>query len=109
MLLRNRGAGTIWLPFSERQIGTIGEIWFEHPAGKELPLLMKYIFTSEKLSVQVHPNDEEARDRGLERGKNECWYILDAAEGATAGPWPKATCLGRMRCEPPRSTARSKV
>jgi mannose-6-phosphate isomerase len=63
----------------------IGEIWFEHPAGKELPLLIKYIFTSEKLSVQVHPNDEEARDRGLERGKNECWYILDAAKGATLG------------------------
>ena len=63
----------------------IGEIWFEHPAGEELPLLVKYIFTSEKLSVQVHPNDDQARDRGLKRGKNECWYILDAAKGASLG------------------------
>ena len=63
----------------------IGEIWFEHPALQDLPLLVKYIFTSEKLSVQVHPNDEEARDRGLARGKNECWYILDADEDATLG------------------------
>ena len=38
----------------------IGEIWFEPPP--ELPsLLVKYIFTSEKLSVQVHPDDEQAR------------------------------------------------
>ena len=63
----------------------IGEIWFEHPALQDLPLLVKYIFTSEKLSVQVHPNDDEAHNRGLARGKNECWYILDAEEGATLG------------------------
>jgi len=63
----------------------IGEIWFELPQAKNLPLLVKYIFTSEKLSIQVHPNDEEARARGLARGKSECWYILDAEPGATLG------------------------
>lgn len=63
----------------------IGEVWFEHPDAQDLPLLVKYIFTSEKLSVQVHPNDDEARERGLSRGKNECWYILDAEPGATLG------------------------
>lgn len=63
----------------------VGEVWFEHPDGRDLPLLVKYIFTSEKLSVQVHPNDDEARERGLPRGKNECWYILDAEPGATLG------------------------
>lgn len=63
----------------------IGEIWFEHPASGELPLLVKYIFTSERLSVQVHPNDQQARARGLSRGKTECWYILDAEEGARIG------------------------
>jgi mannose-6-phosphate isomerase len=63
----------------------IGEVWFEHPDARDLPLLVKYIFTSEKLSVQVHPNDEEARERGLPRGKDECWYILDAEPGATLG------------------------
>jgi mannose-6-phosphate isomerase len=63
----------------------IGEIRFEHPAAGDLPLLVKHIFTSEKLSVQVHPNDEQARARGLRRGKSECWYILDAEPGATIG------------------------
>jgi mannose-6-phosphate isomerase len=61
----------------------IGEIWFEGP--EPLPLLLKFIFTSEKLSIQNHPSDEQARARGLERGKEECWYILDAEPGATLG------------------------
>jgi mannose-6-phosphate isomerase len=43
------------------------------------------LFTSEKLSVQVHPNDEEAQARGSPRGKAECWYVLDAEPGATIG------------------------
>jgi mannose-6-phosphate isomerase len=61
----------------------IGEVWFT--SGAELPLLAKYIFTSERLSIQVHPDDEQARARGLPRGKSECWYILDAEPGATLG------------------------
>ena len=61
----------------------IGEVWFTG-AGDQ-PLLVKYIFTSERLSIQVHPNDQQARDRGLRQGKNECWYILDADAGATLG------------------------
>jgi mannose-6-phosphate isomerase len=61
----------------------IGEVWFTN--GADLPLLAKYIFTSERLSIQVHPNDEQARVRGLEQGKTECWYILDAEPGATLG------------------------
>jgi len=60
----------------------IGEIWFEVPDGRTLPLLVKHIFTSEKLSVQVHPNDAQARARGLPNGKSECWYILRAGPGA---------------------------
>jgi len=61
----------------------IGEVWFA--GGEDLPLLAKYIFTSERLSVQVHPNDEQARARGLQQGKSECWYILDAEPGAVLG------------------------
>jgi mannose-6-phosphate isomerase len=61
----------------------IGEIWFTGPS--DLPLLVKYIFTSERLSIQVHPNGEQARIRGLSSGKEECWYILDAEPGATLG------------------------
>ena len=48
-------------PFGDTGGRRIGEIWFADPYGRDLPLLVKYIFTSEKLSVQVHPDDEEAR------------------------------------------------
>lgn len=61
----------------------IGEVWFTN--GEDLPLLAKYIFTSERLSIQVHPNDEQARERGFPRGKSECWYILEAEPGSTLG------------------------
>ncbi|HEY7005475.1 MAG TPA: class I mannose-6-phosphate isomerase, partial [Sphingomicrobium sp.] len=61
----------------------IGEVWFSGAPDK--PLLVKYLFTSERLSIQVHPNDEQARARGLPRGKTECWYILDAEPDATLG------------------------
>jgi len=60
----------------------VGEIWFGAPGGAALPLLVKYIFTAEPLSVQVHPGDREARARGLPHGKSECWYIVDAEPGA---------------------------
>ena len=61
----------------------IGEVCFTN--GGHLPLLVKYIFTDERLSIQVHPDDEQARARGLPGGKTECWYILDAEPGATLG------------------------
>ena len=50
--------------------------------GGEFPLLVKMLFPNEKLSVQVHPDDDEARALGLSRGKTECWYVLDAVPGA---------------------------
>ena len=65
--------------------GRIGEIWFEAPDGRTLPLLVKHIFTSEKLSVQVHPNDAQAQARGLPNGKSECWTILQAEPDAVLG------------------------
>src|SRR5687767_8013463 len=63
----------------------IGEIWFDDPDGDDAALLVKYLFTSEKLSIQVHPDDAAARLRGHERGKEEAWHILDAEPGATIG------------------------
>jgi mannose-6-phosphate isomerase len=63
----------------------VGEIWFEADGGPALPLLIKWLFTSEKLSVQVHPSDAEAHARGLPSGKEECWYIVDAAPDAVLG------------------------
>jgi mannose-6-phosphate isomerase len=54
------------------------------PGGEgEFPLLVKMLFPNEKLSVQVHPNDEQAKKIGLARGKTECWYVLEAEPGAT--------------------------
>jgi mannose-6-phosphate isomerase len=72
-------------PFSAPPGQRIGEIWLEPPAS--LPqLLIKYIFTSEKLSVQVHPSDAQTLAKGLGRqGKEECWLIVDAEPGAVLG------------------------
>ncbi len=68
-------------PYGKR----IGEIWFE-PVEAVLSLLVKYIFTSEKLSVQVHPDDAQAKDLGeYDTGKEECWLVIDAEPGATLG------------------------
>jgi mannose-6-phosphate isomerase len=69
---------------------TLGEVTYL--CGRELtgsaarderfPLLVKLIFPRERLSVQVHPDDELARELGLPCGKNECWYVLEAEPGA---------------------------
>jgi len=67
---------------SDRQIG---EIWFEPPAGRELDVMAKYLFTTERLSIQVHPDDATAQARGHARGKDECWIILDVAADAELG------------------------
>jgi len=64
-----------WFPPSEEKIG---EVWFE--AG--LPLLVKFVFTSERLSVQVHPDDAFAQANENSLGKTEMWYILRADPGA---------------------------
>jgi mannose-6-phosphate isomerase len=77
------GCSHLRRPFGATGGRRIGELWFEGP--DDAPLLAKYIFTSERLSIQVHPNDEQASARGLPRGKSECWYIVDAEPGATIG------------------------
>lgn len=56
----------------------IGEVWFE----ADLPLLVKFVFTSERLSVQVHPDDAFAAAHEKSLGKTEMWYILRADAGA---------------------------
>jgi mannose-6-phosphate isomerase len=63
----------------------VGEIWFEDPRGGDAPLLVKYLFTSERLSIQVHPDEQAARARGEKGGKDEAWLVLDAEPGATIG------------------------
>ena len=63
----------------------VGEVWYETPDGARLPLLVKWLFTSEKLSIQVHPSDAEAQSSGQPSGKEECWYIVDAEPSAVLG------------------------
>lgn len=72
-------------PFAAPAGKRIGEIWFE-PSPAMDDLLVKYIFASENLSVQVHPSDTQTSAKGLGRtGKEECWLIIDAKPGATLG------------------------
>jgi mannose-6-phosphate isomerase len=63
-----------WFPDSPQPIG---EAWYL--ADRDLPLLVKLLFTSQRLSVQVHPDDGEDGPRG----KTEMWHILEAEPGAS--------------------------
>jgi mannose-6-phosphate isomerase len=63
-----------WYRNPERR--NIGEIWFQ--ASDSVPLLVKLLFTSDSLSVQVHPGDDYAQKHHGSRGKTEMWHILRA-------------------------------
>jgi mannose-6-phosphate isomerase len=58
----------------------IGEVWFQRSEAEALPsaLLLKLLFTTSALSIQVHPDDAFAQSIGLAHGKSEAWYILSA-------------------------------
>ena len=60
--------------------GPVGELWFQRtdPMAPPTALLLKLLFTTEPLSIQVHPDDAFARSIGLANGKTEAWYILSA-------------------------------
>lgn len=62
----------------------IGELWFQRPDADapDSSLLLKLLFTTEPLSIQVHPDDAHAHSIGLGNGKTEAWYILSAAPEA---------------------------
>lgn len=89
--------GEAWFtaPTNPTSLGpTLGDLTTAHPVellgdgfGSECPLLVKLLFTSERLSVQVHPDDEyAARHHGAgARGKTEAWHILAAQPGASIG------------------------
>src|SRR6185312_10793481 len=74
------------LPWSDAATddGPVGELWFQRPdvAATETALLFKLVFTTEPLSLQVHPDDAFARSIGLANGKTEAWYILSARPDA---------------------------
>src|SRR6267154_2739059 len=62
----------------------IGEIRYERPGSEaaDTSLLLKLLFTSQPLSIQVHPDDAYAQSIGLQNGKTEAWYVLSATPEA---------------------------
>jgi len=86
------GRHNLWPGFADpaKDGEPIGEVWFQTPHAAEPELLIKYLFTSEKLSVQVHPDDAAARAAGYKRGKDEAWVILAAEPHATIALGTKA-------------------
>jgi mannose-6-phosphate isomerase len=55
------------------------------PQASRFPLLIKFLYPRQKLSVQVHPDDDGARLVGEACGKTECWYVARAIKGAQVG------------------------
>ena len=72
----------------------VGEIWYSANTETPLPILVKWLFTSERLSIQVHPDDAQAQERGMPLGKEECWYVVDAEPGAVIGIGTKRPLSG---------------
>lgn len=85
MVAKPWGRNLLPLPFNAPEGQRIGEIWFE-PQAPCADLLIKYIFTNEALSVQVHPSDSQAMAAGLGKsGKEECWLVIASQPGAKLG------------------------
>jgi mannose-6-phosphate isomerase len=65
------------------------------PSAADFPVLLKFLDAAERLSLQVHPDDEVARSHGLTNGKTEAWHILDAESDAHVylGTAPGVTCV----------------
>jgi mannose-6-phosphate isomerase len=93
--------GEVWLTGEECRVAhgplagrTLGDLAQEFgrdlvgataPEERRFPLLLKFLYPREKLSVQVHPDDATAKKSGLPCGKTECWYVLQAQPGAQVG------------------------
>lgn len=83
------GRHDLWPGFADVPEGgaAVGEIWFDASScfapGTDPELMVKYLFTSERLSIQVHPDDAAARAAGYRRGKDEAWLVLAAEPGST--------------------------
>lgn len=68
------GKNLSWLWQNHREL-------FNNIEGDQFPLLVKLIDAKNDLSVQVHPNDEYAKEHENSLGKTECWYVLQADPG----------------------------
>jgi mannose-6-phosphate isomerase len=79
------GRHKLWSGFGDVPEGgaAVGEIWFDAKDVAAPELMVKYLFTSERLSIQVHPDDAAAHAAGYKRGKDEAWLVLDAERDST--------------------------
>jgi len=93
--------GEAWLSGDDSKVAngplagkTLGQLSEQHQrelvgeAAKDprrFPLLLKFLFPHEKLSVQVHPDDSQAVRVGQPWGKTECWYVAHAKPGSQIG------------------------
>ena len=71
-----KSVGEIWRSLPAEVLGT------DVPRGERFPLLTKFLFPRDRLSIQVHPNDDYARRKEKQPGKTEMWYIVQATPGA---------------------------
>ncbi|MBZ5522664.1 MAG: class I mannose-6-phosphate isomerase [Acidobacteriia bacterium] len=76
------------------------------PHQDRFPLLIKFLFPRDKLSVQVHPDDEGAARLGEPCGKTECWYVLQAEPGSQIGLGLKP---GTTKAEVKRAIAETRM
>jgi mannose-6-phosphate isomerase len=74
--LAQRTLSALSKEFGSELVGTAA------PDPQRFPLLVKFLFPEDKLSVQVHPDDATARRFGQPWGKTECWYVAHAQPGA---------------------------
>ncbi len=74
--LAKRSLADLSKEFGSQLVGTAA------PDPQRFPLLVKFLFTEDKLSVQVHPDDATARRFGEPWGKTECWYVAHAKPGS---------------------------
>jgi mannose-6-phosphate isomerase len=74
--LRGQSLAELSAQFGKQLVGDAA------PDPSRFPLLLKFLFPHEKLSVQVHPDDEAARRVGEPCGKTECWYVAHAKPGS---------------------------
>lgn len=74
--------------FSGQTLQEVINLWGKDVLGKKadsftyFPILIKLIDAKDRLSVQVHPDDEYALKNEGEYGKTEMWYVVDCDEGA---------------------------
>ena len=86
---RNDGDATVINgELSGKNLSEVLALWGDTAIGKNaskfeyFPLLIKLIDACDRLSVQVHPDDEYAMRVEGEFGKTEMWYVVDCDEGA---------------------------